>query len=125
MLFQAKNSQEGLLLEDIHAYMKKRAAIEKTYSEALLKLTTQFQSHKIIPIPDLGQKPIQSVQESAGQPIEQPPENVRTIYSRWNFKIKFCTSHSPAHFSVVCVPIWMPFGVRSGFGPTLPHTKEH
>ena len=42
---QAKHSQEGLLLEDVHAYMKKRAAIEKTYGEALLKLTTQFQAH--------------------------------------------------------------------------------
>ena len=76
--FQAKNSQEGLLLEDIHAYMKKRAAIEKTYGESLLKLTNQFQGHKIIPIPDLGQRPIQPVGEddNVQQQQQQPAENV-------------------------------------------------
>ena len=45
---QAKNAQELELLDDIHAYMKKRAMIEKNYGESLLKLTTQFQSHKIL-----------------------------------------------------------------------------
>lgn len=51
---QAKNAQEIELLEDFHGYMKKRAAIEKQYSEALLKLTNTYQAHKIIPIPDIG-----------------------------------------------------------------------
>ena len=58
--------------------MKKRAAIEKTYGEALLKLTNQFQGHKLIPIPDLGQKPIQPLGEEDNfqQQPQQPVENV-------------------------------------------------
>ena len=73
---QAKNVQETELLEDIHGYMKKRAVIEKTYAESLLKLTTQFQSHKNLPIPDLGAKPVNPQQQE-----DQPPQDPTAGFS--------------------------------------------
>lgn len=64
---QNKNNHELELLEDIQGYMKKRAAVEKTYGEALLKLSSQYQNHKILPIPDIGNPP--------QKPPSQEPES--------------------------------------------------
>ena len=57
---QAKNAQEIELLDQIHTYMKKKTAIEKKHAEDLLKLTTAYLNHKIIPIPDIGSPPVKA-----------------------------------------------------------------
>ena len=50
---QAKNGQEIDLLEDIRTFMKQKAAIEKHYADALLKLSTSHLNHKLAAIPDI------------------------------------------------------------------------
>ena len=43
---QAKNQQELELLDDIKAFMKQKAIIEKSYAEGLLKLSSVYGSKK-------------------------------------------------------------------------------
>ncbi|KAK7865510.1 hypothetical protein R5R35_003211 [Gryllus longicercus] len=50
---QAKNQHECDLLEDIRNFTLKRSAIEKSYSEALLKISSAFLNKKIPNIPDI------------------------------------------------------------------------
>ncbi|KAK6628801.1 hypothetical protein RUM43_002617 [Polyplax serrata] len=50
---QAKNQQECDLLEDIRSYTLKRSAIERSYSEALLKISSVYLNKKIPTIPDI------------------------------------------------------------------------
>ncbi|XP_068083875.1 protein nervous wreck [Anabrus simplex] len=50
---QSKNQHECDLLEDIRNYTLKRSAIEKSYSEALLKISSAFLNKKIPNIPDI------------------------------------------------------------------------
>ncbi|CAL8104873.1 unnamed protein product [Orchesella dallaii] len=50
---QAKNQHECDLLEDIRMFTKQRSVIEKTYAEALLKLSSAYLNKKIPSIPDL------------------------------------------------------------------------
>ncbi|XP_023704250.1 protein nervous wreck isoform X6 [Cryptotermes secundus] len=50
---QAKNQHECDLLEDIRNFTLKRSAIEKSYSEALLKISSAFLNRKIPNIPDI------------------------------------------------------------------------
>ncbi|XP_049786116.1 protein nervous wreck [Schistocerca cancellata] len=50
---QAKNQYECDLLEDIRNYTLKRSAIEKSYSEALLKISSAYLNKKIPNIPDI------------------------------------------------------------------------
>ncbi|XP_049961870.1 protein nervous wreck [Schistocerca serialis cubense] len=50
---QAKNQHECDLLEDIRNYTLKRSAIEKSYSEALLKISSAYLNKKIPNIPDI------------------------------------------------------------------------
>lgn len=50
---QGKNSQEINLLEDIRTFAKQKAAIEKHYADALLKLTHSHLNHRLTPIPDV------------------------------------------------------------------------
>ncbi|CAH4038563.1 unnamed protein product [Pieris brassicae] len=49
----AKNQHECDLLEDIRTYTIKRSAIEKSYSEALLKISSAYLNKKIPNIPDI------------------------------------------------------------------------
>ncbi|XP_077276587.1 protein nervous wreck isoform X1 [Temnothorax americanus] len=50
---QAKNQHECDLLEDIRNFTIKKSAIEKSYSEALLKISSAYLNKKIPYIPDL------------------------------------------------------------------------
>ncbi|XP_014612779.1 PREDICTED: F-BAR and double SH3 domains protein 2 isoform X2 [Polistes canadensis] len=50
---QAKNQHECDLLEDIRNFTIKKSAIEKSYSEALLKISSAYLNKKIPNIPDL------------------------------------------------------------------------
>ncbi|XP_075230266.1 FCH and double SH3 domains nervous wreck [Lycorma delicatula] len=50
---QLKNQNECELLEDIRNFIIKRSAIEKSYSEALLKISSAFLNKKIPNIPDI------------------------------------------------------------------------
>ncbi|XP_035709024.1 protein nervous wreck-like isoform X3 [Folsomia candida] len=50
---QAKNQHECDLLEDIRSFTKQRSAIEKSYAEALLKISNAYLNKKIPSIPDL------------------------------------------------------------------------
>ncbi|XP_033223271.1 protein nervous wreck isoform X2 [Belonocnema kinseyi] len=50
---QAKNQHECDLLEDIRNFTIKKAGIEKSYSEALLKISSAYLNKKIPNIPDL------------------------------------------------------------------------
>ncbi|XP_037811972.1 protein nervous wreck isoform X12 [Lucilia sericata] len=50
---QLKNQHECDLLEDIRQFTIKRSAIEKSYSEALLKISSQYLNKKIPNIPDI------------------------------------------------------------------------
>ncbi|XP_069671228.1 protein nervous wreck isoform X2 [Periplaneta americana] len=50
---QAKHQHECDLLEDIRNFTLKRSAIEKSYSEALLKISSAFLNRKIPNIPDI------------------------------------------------------------------------
>lgn len=49
----AKNQHECDLLEDLRTYVIKRSAIEKSYSEALLKISSAYLNKKIPNIPDI------------------------------------------------------------------------
>ncbi|XP_072930784.1 protein nervous wreck isoform X2 [Epargyreus clarus] len=49
----AKNQHECDLLEDLRTYTIKRSAIEKSYSEALLKISSAYLNKKIPNIPDI------------------------------------------------------------------------
>ncbi|KAF2879160.1 hypothetical protein ILUMI_27012 [Ignelater luminosus] len=49
----AKNQHECDLLEDIRTFTIKRSAIEKSYSEALLKISSAYLNKKIPNIPDI------------------------------------------------------------------------
>ncbi|XP_063699365.1 protein nervous wreck isoform X2 [Culicoides brevitarsis] len=52
---QQKNQHECELLEDIRQFTLKRSAIEKQYSEALLKVSSQYLNKKNVPnIPEIG-----------------------------------------------------------------------
>ncbi len=48
-----KHTQEVELLEDVKSFVKAKVAIEKHYADALLKLTTSHQHHKLAVIPDV------------------------------------------------------------------------
>nr|XP_032291427.1 protein nervous wreck isoform X4 [Drosophila virilis] len=50
---QLKNQHECDLLDDIRQFTLKRSAIEKSYSEALLKISSQYLNKKIPNIPDI------------------------------------------------------------------------
>lgn len=50
---QLKNQHECDLLEDIRQFTIKRSAIEKSYSEALLKISAAYLNKKIPNIPDI------------------------------------------------------------------------
>ncbi|XP_039286914.1 protein nervous wreck isoform X5 [Nilaparvata lugens] len=50
---QLKNQNECELLEDIRNFILKKSAIEKSYSEALLKISSAFLNKKIPNIPDI------------------------------------------------------------------------
>lgn len=50
---QAKNQHECDLLEDIRNFTIKKSAIEKSYSEALLKISSAYLNKKIPNIPDI------------------------------------------------------------------------
>ncbi|XP_034481920.1 protein nervous wreck [Drosophila innubila] len=50
---QLKNQHECDLLEDIRQFTLKRSAIEKSYSEGLLKISSQYLNKKIPNIPDI------------------------------------------------------------------------
>ncbi|XP_016958543.1 protein nervous wreck isoform X8 [Drosophila biarmipes] len=50
---QLKNQHECDLLEDIRQFTIKRSAVEKTYSESLLKISSQYLNKKIPNIPDI------------------------------------------------------------------------
>ncbi|XP_046674644.1 protein nervous wreck isoform X2 [Homalodisca vitripennis] len=50
---QLKNQNECELLDDIRNFIIKRSAIEKSYSEALLKISSAFLNKKIPNIPDI------------------------------------------------------------------------
>ncbi|XP_023172373.2 protein nervous wreck isoform X4 [Drosophila hydei] len=50
---QLKNQHECDLLEDIRQFTIKRSAIEKSYSEGLLKISSQYLNKKIPNIPDI------------------------------------------------------------------------
>ncbi|XP_026736516.1 F-BAR and double SH3 domains protein 2 [Trichoplusia ni] len=49
----AKNQHECDLLEDLRTYTIKRSAVEKSYSEALLKISSAYLNKKIPNIPDI------------------------------------------------------------------------
>lgn len=52
---QLKNQHECELLEDIRQFTVKRSAIEKQYSESLLKISSQYLNKKNVPnIPEIG-----------------------------------------------------------------------
>jgi hypothetical protein len=48
-----KNQHECDLLEDIRTFVIKRSAIEKSYSEALLKISTLYLNKKTPNIPEI------------------------------------------------------------------------
>lgn len=50
---QLKNQHECDLLEDIRTFVIKRSAIEKTYSEALLKVSSAYLNKKTPNIPEI------------------------------------------------------------------------
>jgi F-BAR and double SH3 domains protein len=50
---QLKNQHECDLLEDIRTFVIKRSAIEKTYSEALLKISSAYLNKKTPNIPEI------------------------------------------------------------------------
>ncbi|KAE8746077.1 hypothetical protein FOCC_FOCC007200 [Frankliniella occidentalis] len=50
---QAKNTHECELLDDLRNFIIKRSAIERSYSEALLKISSAFLNKKIPNIPDI------------------------------------------------------------------------
>ncbi|XP_031777106.1 protein nervous wreck isoform X2 [Nasonia vitripennis] len=50
---QAKNQHECDLLEDIRSFVVKKSAIEKSYADALLKISSAYLNKKIPNIPDL------------------------------------------------------------------------
>lgn len=50
---QLKNQHECDLLEDIRQFTLKRSAVEKSYSEALLKISSHYLNKKIPNIPDI------------------------------------------------------------------------
>ncbi|KAF0300791.1 F-BAR and double SH3 domains protein 2 [Amphibalanus amphitrite] len=50
---QAKNQQECDLLEDIRNFTKQRAAVEKSYAEALLKISSAYLHKKIPQLPEI------------------------------------------------------------------------
>ena len=50
---QSKNSHEIELLEDIRMFNKQKAAMEKTYAEGMIKLTTQYLGKRNQPVPDI------------------------------------------------------------------------
>ncbi|XP_028035706.1 F-BAR and double SH3 domains protein 2 isoform X2 [Bombyx mandarina] len=49
----AKNQHECDLLEDLRCYIVKRSSIERSYSEALLKISSAYLNRKIPNIPDI------------------------------------------------------------------------
>ncbi|KAG8224232.1 hypothetical protein J437_LFUL002688, partial [Ladona fulva] len=50
---QAKNQYECELLEDVRTFVVKRSAIERSYAEALLKISSVYLNKKIPAIPDI------------------------------------------------------------------------
>lgn len=50
---QLKNQHECELLEDIRQFTIKRSAIEKSYSEALLKISSAYLNKKMVCIPEI------------------------------------------------------------------------
>lgn len=50
---QLKNQHECELLEDIRQFTIKRSAIEKTYSESLLKISSLYLNKKMVCIPEI------------------------------------------------------------------------
>lgn len=48
-----KNQHECELLEDIRQFTIKRSAIEKSYSESLLKLSSVYLNKKMVCIPEI------------------------------------------------------------------------
>jgi len=50
---QTKSSQEIDLLEQIKSFVKAKAALEKSYAEGLLKISTSHLNHKLAAIPDI------------------------------------------------------------------------
>lgn len=50
---QLKNQHECELLEDIRQFTIKRSAIEKTYSESLLKISSVYLNKKMVSIPEI------------------------------------------------------------------------
>ncbi|XP_071439779.1 protein nervous wreck isoform X3 [Hetaerina americana] len=50
---QAKNQYECELLEDIRTFVVKRSAIERSYAEALLKISSVYLNKKIPNVPDI------------------------------------------------------------------------
>lgn len=50
---QLKNQHECELLEDIRQFTIKRSAIEKSYSEALLKISSAYLNKKMANIPEI------------------------------------------------------------------------
>jgi len=50
---QAKSNQEVDLLEQIRSFTKAKAALEKSYAEGLLKISTAHLNHKLAAIPDI------------------------------------------------------------------------
>ena len=82
---QAKSAQEIELLDQMYTYMKKRTAIERKSAEEMLKLNTAYLSHKIFPIPDIGNPAGRGIsggqQEGSGSNAQQ----VRGIQSLFSF----------------------------------------
>lgn len=50
---QLKNQHECELLEDIRQFTIKRSAIEKSYSESLLKISSIYLNKKMVCIPEI------------------------------------------------------------------------
>lgn len=50
---QLKNQHECELLEDIRQFTIKRSAIEKSYSESLLKISSLYLNKKMVCIPEI------------------------------------------------------------------------
>lgn len=50
---QLKNQHECELLEDIRQFTIKRSSIEKSYSEALLKISSAYLNKKMASIPEI------------------------------------------------------------------------
>ena len=49
----AKNQLEIDIVEDIRNFVKQKCNLDKNYAEGLLKLSTNFQNHKIPSIPNV------------------------------------------------------------------------